>query len=131
VKLVVSDWAIGGANEPALRDLAAHANVEVKISRVPEWSVGYVPFARVEHCKFMVADSTWLWLGTSNWEPSYFLTTRNLGVTIHDAPLALQARAAFATSWSAPTAATFGPTTKLPPREHGPTAPAGEKVYGE
>jgi phosphatidylserine/phosphatidylglycerophosphate/cardiolipin synthase-like enzyme len=131
VKLIVSDWAIGGSNEPALRDLAAHANVEVKISRVPEWSGGYVPFARVEHCKYMVVDSDWLWLGTSNWEPSYFLTTRNVGLTIHDAALARQARSVFDKSWSAPTAAAWLPDTKLPARVHGMDAPAGMKVYGE
>jgi len=83
VRLVVSDWTLGGNNEEALRDLVRHG-VQVKISRVPEWSRGYVSFARVEHCKYMAADGEWLWVGTSNWEPGYFLDTRNLGLTIHD-----------------------------------------------
>jgi len=131
VKLIVSDWALGGNNEPALRNLASHANVEVKISRVPEWSGGYVPFARVEHCKYMVVDSAWLWIGTSNWEPSYFLTTRNLGLTIRDAALAKQARGVFEASWTAPTAAVWLPDTKLPARVHGEQPPPGVKFYGE
>jgi phosphatidylserine/phosphatidylglycerophosphate/cardiolipin synthase-like enzyme len=130
VRMVVSDWTLGGSNEPALRDLAAHG-VEVKISRVPEWSGGYVPFARVEHCKYMVVDGDWLWIGTSNWEPSYFLDTRNLGLTIHDPVLAKQAGAVFAASWAAPTAAAYGPDTHLPARVHGAKGPAGEKFYGE
>jgi len=130
VRLIVSDWTLGGSNEPALHDLAARG-VEVRISRVPEWSGGYIPFARVEHCKFMTVDGEWLWIGTSNWEPSYFLNTRNLGLTIHDPVLAMQALATFDTSWNAPTAAPYGPDTQLPPRAHDMKAPAGMKVYGE
>jgi phosphatidylserine/phosphatidylglycerophosphate/cardiolipin synthase-like enzyme len=103
--------------------------VQVKISRVPEWSKGYVSFARVEHCKYMAVDSEWLWVGTSNWEPSYFLDTRNLGLTIHDPELAKQADVIFKASWEAPTAADYGPDTKLPPRAHGETPPAGEALY--
>ena len=130
VRLILSDWSLGGANEPAMRDLAARG-VEVRISRVPDWSGGYIPFARVEHCKYMVVDSEWLWVGTSNWEPSYFINTRNLGLTVHDPVLARQADVIFATSWNAPGAAPYGPDTKLPPREHGAKAPEGVKVYGE
>ncbi len=128
VRMVVADWALGGANEEALRDLARHG-VQVKISRVPDWSRGYVSFARVEHCKYMAVDGEWLWIGTSNWEPSYFLDTRNLGLTIHDATLARQAGDVFAASWNAPTAADWGPDTHLPPREHGEKPPAGATLY--
>lgn len=131
VKFIVSDWTLGGKNEATLRSLAAVPNIEVKISRLPEWSGGYIPFARVEHCKYMVADSTWLWVGTSNWEPSYFANTRNLGLTILSRRLAGQARAVFTASWTAPSALAFGPDTKIAPREHGEKAPAGAKVYGE
>ena len=130
VRMIVSDWSIGGANEPALHELAARG-VGVRISRVPDWSEGFVPYARVEHCKYMVVDGEWLWVGTSNWEPSYFLNTRNLGLTVHDPVMAKQADEIFATSWNAPTAAPYGPDTKLPPRVHGDKAPAGMKFYGE
>jgi phosphatidylserine/phosphatidylglycerophosphate/cardiolipin synthase-like enzyme len=130
VRLIVSDWTLGGDNELALRDLAARG-VQVRISRVPDWSGGYIPFARVEHCKYMVVDGEWLWVGTSNWEPSYFLGTRNLGLTVHDPVLAKQADVIFAASWNAPGAAPYGPDTKLPPRVHGEKAPAGVKFYGE
>jgi len=130
VRLIVSDWAIGGRNEDALRDLARHG-AEVRISRLEQWSGGYIPFARVEHCKFMVADGEYLWLGTSNWEPSYFMDSRNLGVVVKHAGLALQARGIFERSWTAPSALVFGATTKLERTEHGMTAPAGAKIYGE
>ena len=131
VRLIAADWSLGGRNEEALRDLAAHRNVEVKISRVPDWSGGYIPFARVEHCKYMTVDGEWLWVGTSNWEPGYFLNTRGLAFLVRNAQLAKQARGIFETSWNAPTAAVWKPDTKLPERVHGMEAPAGVKVYGE
>jgi phosphatidylserine/phosphatidylglycerophosphate/cardiolipin synthase-like enzyme len=130
VKLLVSDWAIGGRGEGALRALAAEPNVEVRVSRVPDWSGGYIPFARVEHCKYMVVDGAWLWLGTSNLEPSYFLTSRNLAITMQHAPLARAARGIFERGWSGPTAAPFRADTRLAPRAHGESAPAGTRVYG-
>lgn len=131
VELLVSDWELGGAGEAALRALAATPHVQVRISRVPEWSGGYIPFARVEHCKYMVADGEWLWLGTSNWEPSYFLTTRNLAITVHHRPLAAEARHVFERDWTAPSAVPFGPGTQLAPRPHGEQAPVGARVFGE
>ncbi|MFN8587462.1 MAG: phospholipase D-like domain-containing protein [Candidatus Eisenbacteria bacterium] len=131
VKLLVSDWALGGANEPVLRELSTHPNIEVRISRVPFEGDKYIPFARVEHCKYMVADGDWLWVGTSNWEPSYFMGTRNVGLTVHDRVLAGQARTVFETSWTAPSALKFSKDAKLEPREHGMQAPAGMTLYGE
>jgi len=131
VKLIVSDWEIGGRGEADLRALASHPNVQVKISQVPDWSRGYIPFARVEHCKYMVADTTWLWLGTSNWEPSYFTATRNVGITVHHAPLAQRARGIFDASWNATSAVLLTPELKLPRRTHGEQAPPGAAVYGE
>jgi len=106
-------------------------NIQVRISSVPDWSVGYIPFARVEHCKFMVADGEWLWLGTSNWDPSYFYSSRNIAITVYHRPLARRVRAIFETSWLAPSAMTLGPDTKLERRAHAETAPPGQTLYGE
>ena len=131
VKLIVSDWELGGHGEPDLRALAATPNVEVRISQVADWSRGYIPFARVEHCKYMVADSTWLWLGTSNWEPSYFLNSRNLAVTVEHPPLARRARGIFETSWTASSAVPLVPGKVLPRRTHSETPPPGMTLYGE
>src|SRR5262245_2055920 len=118
VKLIVSDWVVGGRGEADLRSLAATPNVQVRISQVPDWSRGYIPFARVEHCKYMVADSQWLWLGTSNWEPSYFLSSRNVAVTIQHPGLATAARGIFETSWNASSAVPLNTGTKLVKRAH-------------
>jgi len=131
VKLIVSDWEIGGRGEADLRSLSATPGIEVRISQVPEWSGGYIPFARVEHCKYMVADTSWLWLGTSNWEPSYFLATRNLAITVHHAPLARQARGIFETSWTAPSAVALVPGATIAKRVHAESPPPGATLYGE
>jgi phosphatidylserine/phosphatidylglycerophosphate/cardiolipin synthase-like enzyme len=131
VRLLISDWELGSPGEADLQSLTSVPNVEVRISRVPDWSGGYIPFARVEHCKYAVTDSTWLWLGTSNWEPSYFLTTRNVGLTVRHGELARAARRVFEQDWKSPTAVTFGPQAHLTPRSHGQKPPEGAKVYGE
>lgn len=131
VKLIVSDWVVGGRGEADLRALAATPNVEVRISQVPDWSGGYIPFARVEHCKLMVTDGEWLWLGTSNWDPSYFISSRNLAITLQHAPLAKRVRAIFETSWIAPSAVALAEGVTLAKRVHAATPPPGATLYGE
>jgi phosphatidylserine/phosphatidylglycerophosphate/cardiolipin synthase-like enzyme len=131
VKLIVSDWVVGGRGESDLRALAATPGIEVKVSQVAEWTGGYIPFSRVEHCKFMVADSSWLWLGTSNWEPSYFTASRNLGITVRHGPLGRRVRGIFETSWNAPSAAALNAGVTLAKRVHAETPPPGATLYGE
>ncbi|HKQ58054.1 MAG TPA: phospholipase D-like domain-containing protein [Candidatus Eisenbacteria bacterium] len=130
VKLLVSDWE---ADNPRIRDLqrlSGVPNVEIKLSSVPDWSGGYIPFARVEHCKYLVADSIWTWVGTSNWEPDYFRTSRNAAVSIRYRPIALQARGIFETGWSSPTAKVVRQGETYTPRIHGDKPPEGAKTYG-
>ncbi len=128
VRLIVSDWETSGMAD--LQKLVTVPNVEVKMSTVPEWSGGYIPFARVEHCKYAVVDGERLWVGTSNWEPDYFHATRNLGLTIANRRLAGQAEKIFATSWDAPGAAVVKADTPYPRKQHGETSPDGRPVYG-
>jgi phosphatidylserine/phosphatidylglycerophosphate/cardiolipin synthase-like enzyme len=130
VKLIVPDWTVGGSGFKSIQDLAAVPNVEVKLSSVPEWSGGYIPFARVEHCKYMVVDTLVTWVGTDNWEPSYFFNARNLSVTMSNRRLAAQARAIFESSWTAPSASALDPKATYTPRTHGEQAPAGRTKYG-
>lgn len=131
VKLIVSDWVVGGRGEADLRALAATPNIQVRISQVPDWSKGYIPFARVEHCKFMVTDGEWLWLGTSNWDPSYFYSSRNIAITMQHRLLAQRARRIFERSWTAKSAVALTAGTKLPARVHAEKAPPGAVMYGE
>jgi phosphatidylserine/phosphatidylglycerophosphate/cardiolipin synthase-like enzyme len=131
VKLIVSDWEIGGRGEPDMRALAATPGIEVKVSQVPDWSRGYIPFARVEHCKYMVVDSLWTWVGTDNWEPGYFHGTRNVAVTMRNRGIALEARRIFEASWNAPGNRDVKPGLTYERKTHGATPPAGKTAYGK
>ena len=130
VKMLISDWQAGSKDMKMLESLSQQPHVEVKLSPVKEWSHAYIPFARVEHAKYMVVDSMWTWVGTSNWEPSYFHRVRNVAVTMKNRPLALQARTSFEAGWSAPTALPVTTGAQFAPRVHGETAPPGRTKYG-
>ena len=130
VRLIVSDWETGSSGLKALQALARVPGIEVRLSTVPEWSGGYIPFGRVEHCKYMVVDTLWTWVGTSNWSPDYFYASRNLAVTMMNRPLARDARAIFEASWRAPGAAPLAPDSTYTPKAHGEEPPAGKVKYG-
>ena len=130
VRLVVSDWEADNARIADLQALAGTPNVEARLSTVPEWSGGYIPFARVEHCKYVVVDSLWTWVGTSNWEPGYFHGSRNVAVTLRNRPIALEASKIFETSWVAPGNRMVKPGEKYERKNHGMTPPPGKSVYG-
>jgi phosphatidylserine/phosphatidylglycerophosphate/cardiolipin synthase-like enzyme len=119
VRMIVADWEKGSEGEKWLKELGQQPNVEIKYSAIPEWSGGYISFARVEHCKFVVADGARFWLGTSNGEKSYFSTSRNLGVIVTNSALAAQLRNIFMKSWDGPYCETIRPDGIYPPRQHG------------
>ena len=119
VRLIVADWEKGSASENSLKELARVPNIEVKFSDIPEWSGGYVSFARVEHLKFVLADSTAFWLGTANAEKGYFYNTRNLGVVVSNARLASTMHRIFTKSWDGPYTERVDPSKTYPRREHG------------
>jgi phosphatidylserine/phosphatidylglycerophosphate/cardiolipin synthase-like enzyme len=91
VRLLVSDWVLGGRALPHLKALTLIPNLEVKIVTIPEANEGHIPFSRTVHSKYLVVDETHLALGTSNWEESYFTESRNLELIFRDSPLAAQA----------------------------------------
>lgn len=127
VKLLVSEWVTGEDDGmDALRALAREPHIAVSLSTLPAWSGGYIPFARVEHLKYAVADDSRLWLGTSNWDPSYFHTSRNIGLSCDSPALAAQAARIFARSWSAPSAAPLDPARTYTPLGHGLIGPDGK-----
>jgi phosphatidylserine/phosphatidylglycerophosphate/cardiolipin synthase-like enzyme len=130
VRLIVSDWEADNPRIADVQNLATVPNVEVRMSTVPEWSGGYIPFARVEHCKYAVVDSMWTWVGTSNWEPGYFHGTRNVAVTMRNRPIALDARRIFEASWTAPGARVVKAGEKYEPKLHGMNPPPGKTSYG-
>ena len=119
VRMIVADWQKGTEAVRFLQELADVPNVEVKFSDIPDWSGGYIPFARVEHCKYLVVDRRWVWLGTSNGERSYFYNSRNLGVVINNRTLAALFRRIFLKSWNGPYTEGVKPGVQYAPRKHG------------
>lgn len=91
VRLMVSDWSLGGRALPHLKALTLIPNIEVKVMSIPEAKEGHIPFSRTIHSKYLVVDETHLALGTSNWEESYFSNSRNIELIFRDSPLATQA----------------------------------------
>jgi phosphatidylserine/phosphatidylglycerophosphate/cardiolipin synthase-like enzyme len=82
VKIILSDWAIKKDAIDAIKELSQVKGVEVKFSTVPQYSKGYIPYARVQHCKFFIADDDVSWISTSNWERDYFYDSRNAALII-------------------------------------------------
>ncbi|HEY6192302.1 MAG TPA: phospholipase D-like domain-containing protein [Bacteroidota bacterium] len=102
VKMIVSDWSKEHPVEDYLKSLAQIPNIQVKYSVIPDWSKGYVSFARVEHLKYLVVDSASCWIGTANWEKSYFYSTRNVGVSVQNGRISKLLRRIFLKGWDGP-----------------------------
>ncbi|MFA6541104.1 MAG: phospholipase D-like domain-containing protein, partial [Bacteroidota bacterium] len=119
VKLIVADWEKGSTGVKGLQELSGLPNIHVAFSVIPEWNGGYIPFARVEHCKYIVADERTFWLGTSNCEKNYFYNTRNLGITGESSPIGKRLNAIFTKSWNSPYMEMITPEGSYQRREHG------------
>jgi phosphatidylserine/phosphatidylglycerophosphate/cardiolipin synthase-like enzyme len=119
VKLMVADWGKGRRSEKYLKELSALPNIEVRYACVPEWSGGYISYARVEHCKIITADDQTFWLGTSNAEKNYFHGSRNLGIVISNKKLTRQLNEKFDLSWESPASERITVQSSFLPREYG------------
>ena len=119
VRMIVSDWEKGSPAVRSLKELSSIPNIEVAFTSIPEWSGGYISFARVEHCKYIVADDAKFWLGTSNCEKSYFYSTRNLGIVCTSASLAERLSRIFEKSWDSPYKELVTADGEYKAREHG------------
>jgi len=132
VKLLISDWEVNDRGIARLQQLSQLPNVEAKLSTLPPWSGGYIPFARVEHCKYLVADTAAAWIGTSNWGPGYFLGCRGLALTLENRRLAQGARRVFEAAWLASSAAPVKAGITYAPKIRGEEPPPGaQRVYGK
>jgi phosphatidylserine/phosphatidylglycerophosphate/cardiolipin synthase-like enzyme len=109
VRLLVSDWVLGGRALPHLKALTLIPNLEVRVVSIPEAKEGHIPYARTVHSKYLVVDETHLVLGTSNWEESYFMDSRNIEVVFRDSPLAAQAARIHDRLWTSRYAAPLEP----------------------
>ncbi len=118
VKLIVSDWSIGKGTIESLQMLSDVPNIEVKYSAIPEWSGGYISYARVEHLKYVVADEA-CWIGSANAEKSYFYNTRNVGLEIINKQFQERVMEIFYKDWNGPYTHQIISGETYTPREHG------------
>ncbi|HEX3762832.1 MAG TPA: phospholipase D-like domain-containing protein [Kofleriaceae bacterium] len=117
VELLLADWSKRPRTIAGLQKLARIPNIAVRLTTIPAWSGGFIPFARVTHAKALVVDGKRGWLGTSNWERDYFYKSRNVGVIVEDPAIAGQLARFFATLWSSSYAVPVDPdATYTPPR---------------
>lgn len=80
VEIIVADWALREPMQSYLKSLAALPGITVKFSHLPPAPRGFIPYARVEHCKYAIADNRRIYIGTGNWGRSYFATTIDASV---------------------------------------------------
>ncbi len=117
VKVLLANWAKRSYMISSLQSLAACENIEIRFSNIPEWSGGFIPYARVEHAKYLVADTTACWLGTANWERSYFYNSRNVSLLLQGTGAARTVVDFFEQSWQSPYAEKVDPCRHYaPPR---------------
>ena len=90
VRLLMSQWAHTRPSMwrylASLQDLTGvHRGAKITVRRftVPSFdpSQAGIPFARVNHNKYMVTDGA-AYIGTSNWSADYFINTGGIGAVV-------------------------------------------------
>ena len=99
VQLLVSDWNKRKPGVYFLQSLVVLPHIQIKFSTIPAYSGGFIPYARVEHCKYLIQDSRRTWIGTANWGKSYFYQSRNVGLVIESRRVNELVTRVFRSSW--------------------------------
>jgi len=101
VQLLVDKIALktGG---PDLKALASLANVEVRTVQIPAWSGGQIPYSRLIHSKYLLADDSTAWVGSENWSGDYFTNSRNVGVILKEPAAVGKLGQIFDRVWNSP-----------------------------
>lgn len=99
VKIIFSDWAIRDEATDFIKSLSTEKNIEIKFSSIPQYSAGFIPFSRVEHCKYFVSDNNISWISSSNWEWSYFNNSRNATIVTDNIKINDELEKVFYRSW--------------------------------
>jgi phosphatidylserine/phosphatidylglycerophosphate/cardiolipin synthase-like enzyme len=117
VQLLLSDWSKRAGTIEGLQSLQPVPGIDVRLSTIPPFSGGFVPFARVAHAKYMVVDGRRAWIGTGNWEGDYFTQSRNAGLIIDSPAVGARLDRFFADAWGSPYAYDVDPCAIYePPR---------------
>ncbi len=102
VRIILADWAATKYALPGIKSLTTVPGIEVRFTTIPAHPDGFIPYARVEHAKYLSVDGNALWVGTSNWSRDYFFESRNLGVFLRGDGAPKEADAFFNLSWHGP-----------------------------
>jgi len=117
VQLLVADWSKRKGTIEGLQSLQTLPELDVRLSTIPPWSGGFVPFARVTHAKYLVVDGRRSWIGTGNWEGDYFFQSRNAGLIFDSPTVGARLDRFFEDAWGSPYAYDVDPcATYEPPR---------------
>ncbi|MCI0473760.1 MAG: phospholipase D-like domain-containing protein, partial [Ignavibacteria bacterium] len=100
VKIVFSDWAIKKDAIEQIKELSQVQGIQIKFSTIPQYSKGFIPYSRVDHCKFFTADDDVSWLSTSNWERDYFYQSRNAALVIENSKVNAELEKVFNRIWN-------------------------------
>ena len=109
VRVILSNWAKSQYALPWIRSLAAVPGVEIRFTNIPEHPDGFIPYARVEHAKYLTVDARACWIGTANWSRDYFFASRNLGLILLGPGAAHDPDRVFNLSWHGPYAEPVSP----------------------
>ena len=115
VQILLANWSKVHYKLHWIQSLAAVKNIEVKFSNIPDHSAGFIPFARVEHAKFLTVDRRGAWVGTSNWSRDYFYSSRNISLFFEGAGAAIPLDKFFALGWNSQFAETVDPSGQYEP----------------
>src|ERR1700761_559553 len=102
VHIIVADWALHEPMQSYLKSLAALPNVAIKFTQLPPSPQGFIPYARVEHAKYAVADDRSVYIGTGNWEWSYFNNTVDASIFVQGEAPAKTLTRIFDRDWDGP-----------------------------
>lgn len=102
IKIIFSDWAIRDLATDFIKSLSAVPGIQIKFSSIPQYSGGFIPYSRVEHCKYFIADNNISWISTSNWEWGYFYNSRNATLIIDNIKINSDLNGIFQADWYGP-----------------------------
>lgn len=116
VELIVANWS---KRRDPLKSLSSlvDAGAHVRFMNIPESAQGFIPFARVVHAKYLVADGVEAWVGTSNFEHDYFFKSRNAGLHLKGGAIPARLSRFFDENWNSTFAEPLVPGREYtPPR---------------
>jgi phosphatidylserine/phosphatidylglycerophosphate/cardiolipin synthase-like enzyme len=102
IRLLFANWTLKKGIEKTFENFVKNKNIEIKISTIPKHSSGPIEFARVEHCKYLVADDNLSIISTSNWSYDYFYNSRNASIVFESKKVAEALLEVFDKAWNGP-----------------------------